>query len=351
MASNRGQSLFLTCYAASGMAALIYQVAWTRLFTLELGHTVAASSTVLAAFMGGLALGAWAIRGLSQTVAPARRLQIYAALEIAIALLALALPALLRECRPLLAWAYADGNGPTRFVAIRVALSLGLLALPAAAMGATFPIAAAWFAGASGRSDRDAGSAAGFLYAANTAGAAAGAIAAGFWLLPVTGMRSTTWIAAALNVAAAAGALWLARRDRRAAPHADRRAGRQTRTSNRHGSRPVPIARAAGEPRPRLAAALAALSGCAALVYEVAWARLLALAMGPTTYAFATMVAAFVTGIAVGSAGGARLSRRASQPLLWLAASLIATAVSAGAAAWFAAGSPRRVCRWYSPHM
>src|SRR5918993_751164 len=170
----------LACYAASGMAALIYQVAWTRLFTLELGHTVAASSTVLAAFMGGLALGAWAIGGLSQTAAPARRLHIYAALEIAIALLALALPVLLRECRPLLAWAYADGNGPARFAAIRVALSLGLLALPAAAMGATFPIAAAWFAGASGRSDRHAGSAAGFLYAANTAGAAAGAIAAGF---------------------------------------------------------------------------------------------------------------------------------------------------------------------------
>jgi spermidine synthase len=337
MASNRGQSLFLACYAASGIAALVYQVAWTRLFTLELGHTVAASSTVLAAFMGGLALGAWAIRALSQTATPALRLQIYAALEIAIALLALALPALLRECRPLLAWAYADGTAPARFVAIRVALSLGLLALPAAAMGATFPIAAAWFAGASGRSDRDAGSAAGFLYAANTAGAAAGAIAAGFWLLPAIGMSATTWIAAALNVAAAAGALWLARSARRASPHADRGAGRQTRTSNRHRFRPVSIARPAGEPRPRLAAALAALSGCAALVYEVAWARILAMAMGPTTYAFATMVAAFVTGIAVGSAAGARLSRRASQPLLWLAASLVATAVGAGAAAWFAA--------------
>src|SRR5687768_13171153 len=48
------------CYAASGAAALVYQVAWVRLFTLTLGHTVAASSTVLAAFMGGLAVGAWA---------------------------------------------------------------------------------------------------------------------------------------------------------------------------------------------------------------------------------------------------------------------------------------------------
>ena len=53
---RRGPWLFVGCYAASGTAALIYEVAWTRLFTLELGHTVAASSTVLAAFMGGLAL-------------------------------------------------------------------------------------------------------------------------------------------------------------------------------------------------------------------------------------------------------------------------------------------------------
>ena len=52
--------LFIACYGASGAAALVYQVAWVRLFTLTLGHTVAASSTVLAAFMGGLSLGAWA---------------------------------------------------------------------------------------------------------------------------------------------------------------------------------------------------------------------------------------------------------------------------------------------------
>src|SRR4051812_594567 len=45
--------LFLGLYAASGAAALVYEVTWTRLLTLQLGHTVAAASTVLAAFMGG----------------------------------------------------------------------------------------------------------------------------------------------------------------------------------------------------------------------------------------------------------------------------------------------------------
>src|SRR3989449_5611921 len=45
-------------------------------------------------------------------------------------------------------------------------------------------------------------------------------------------------------------------------------------------------------------------SGFTALVYEVAWTRLLALVIGPTTYAFATMAAAFISGLAIGSALG-----------------------------------------------
>ena len=81
--------------------------------------------------------------------------------------------------------------------------------------------------------------------------------------------------------------------------------------------------------RPALAGAAAALSGFSALVYEVAFTRLLAAVIGPTTYAFATMAASFITGIALGSAVGTRLSRRVSQPVLWLAAALMLTAVSA----------------------
>lgn len=329
-------ALFLICYAASGMAALIYQVTWTRLFTLELGHTVAASSTVLAAFMGGLALGAWTIGRAERTATPARRLQIYAALEIAIAILAVMLPTLVREGRPLLAWAYADGDAPARFAAIRIAVSLVLLGLPAAAMGATFPVAAAWFAGATARPDRIVRSAAGLLYAANAAGAAAGALAAGFWLLPAIGMRLTTWIGAALNLAAAAGALWLVRRGGSVPAPASLPHSPHRQPSRKQARRPAAAAPPAVQAQPLVAAAVAALSGCAALIYEVAWARILALVIGPTTYAFATMVAAFVTGIAIGSAAGARLVRSASRPVLWLAASLVVTAVGAAAAAAFA---------------
>ena len=49
--------MVLLAYACSGFAGLVYEIAWTRLLILHLGHTTAAVSTVTAAFMGGLGLG------------------------------------------------------------------------------------------------------------------------------------------------------------------------------------------------------------------------------------------------------------------------------------------------------
>ena len=86
-----------------------------------------------------------------------------------------------------------------------------------------------------------------------------------------------------------------------------------------------------------VACAAAAISGLVALVYEVAWTRLLVLVIGPTTYAFTIVVASFVVGIAIGSAAAARLVRRTTQPLVWLGGMLVVTAASASASGWFAA--------------
>ena len=149
--------VFLVLYAASGAAALVYEITWTRLLTLQMGQTVAAVSTVLASFMGGLAAGSWIGGRFDRRLVPgktagAARLQTYAALEILVALFALALPAMLAAFVPVLAWAYDEALAPTRFGIVRALLSTSLLGVPAAAMGATFPIAAAWFA-ASGVSE------------------------------------------------------------------------------------------------------------------------------------------------------------------------------------------------------
>jgi spermidine synthase len=331
------ERIFATLYAASGAAALVYEVAWTRLLTQQMGHTVATVSTVLAAFMGGLAAGAW-LGGGRLSPSPARRLRAYAALEILVALSAIVLPIVLRGLTPALAWAYADADAPVRFALVRVALTLGVLFVPTAAMGATYPIATAWLADATVRSRSAAGRAssdAGLLYATNTAGAAAGALCAGFWLIPALGIRGTAAVGVVLSATAAFGALWLAGREGAdtTAPETGAAAAQAHRNRKRLPKPALPAV--AG--RPVLACSAAALSGFAGLVYEVGLTRLLAVIIGPTTYAFATMAASFVIGIALGSAVGTRISRRTGQPALWLAAMLVMAAASASFASWFAA--------------
>jgi spermidine synthase len=334
-------------------------VTWTRLLALQLGHTVAAASTVLAAFMGGLAIGAWLASYFDSLLRIAPRhelaqdrrltltpLRVYAALEILIAVTALVLPLALNAAIPALAWAYADGTAPGRFALVRVAISLALLGVPTAAMGATFPVAAAWSASQErGRESLSSAASTGSLYAANTAGAALGAVSAGFWLIPTLGLRGTTLVGVGLNVAAAAGALWLGAPPTETinaefAEHAEKtspRAKGKTKVLRAPRALHSRLSSFADAPAPVLACSAAAISGFAALVYEVAWTRLLALVIGPTTYAFATMAAAFITGLAIGSAAGARIARRVSHPAVWMAAMLLVSAVTASVAAWYAA--------------
>ena len=328
-----GRRAFVVVYTLSGAAGLVYEVAWTRLLTLQLGHTVAAASTVLAAFMGGLAVGAWVAGRRPDHLNSGnlrRNFQIYAALEIAIAVAAILLPFALRACVPALAWAYADGDAPARFAFVRVAISLILVGIPAAAMGATFPIAIA--------ASRTISAA--VLYAANTAGAAAGAIAAGFWLVPALGLRGTTWVGVALNIGAAAGALSVgAAVKNETAENAEFAATRTTRAlkpiKEKTPRAPRPQ-RSSFSPSPSMASGAAAVSGFSALIYEVVWTRLLAMVIGPTTYAFATMAASFISGLAIGSALGARIARRTEHPAQWLGGLMLGGAVAAVTASWYA---------------
>ena len=324
------RSLFALVFAASGAAALIYEVTWTRLLTLELGHGVAAASTVLAAFMGGLAIGAAYGGRIAARYEPIRALRVYAALEIAIAVLALVLPFELDALDPLLASAYADGGGGTTFALLRFFTSLVLLSLPAAAMGATFPIAARWFVQGVGAAARDAGA----LYAANTIGAAIGALAAGFLLLPFMGLYGATSVAVALNLAAAGGAYFVSTRE--AQRGAARTAASPPSTADAATARVARPRRAKPLPRvatPWMAGLALGVSGFASLVLQVVWTRLLALILGPTTYAFSIIVSVFITGLAIGAAISSRIAARVRQPLIGLSVCLALSVGLAAAAA------------------
>src|ERR1700730_8356537 len=136
-----GGWLFLAAYAASGLAGLIYEVAWVRTLTLYMGHTTAATSTVVAAFMGGMAAGAALGGRVAARLTPRRALIGYALLESVVVLMAMAMPFALGASTPLLKWAYHDGAPGAVFPIVRLLLCLGVLMLPTAALGATFPFA------------------------------------------------------------------------------------------------------------------------------------------------------------------------------------------------------------------
>ena len=300
------------------------------MLTLSLGHTVAAASTVLAAFMGGLAAGAAlaapfaaaCARADSRGAARVRALRSVRGARTRRGRNRAGNRACAR-CRRSIARASVRQRLRSRPVRARPRRHQPRCSrCSGGVMGATYPFAVA--SAASGAAD------AGALYAANTFGGAAGAIAAGFWLVPLLGLRGATWIGVTLNAAAAAGAVLLSR----ATPLQAREERQRAPIRGRRPASGMPLLSAS--PHAGVAVTVAAVSGCAALVWEVAWTRLLAVVLGPTTYAFATMAATFVTGIAIGSAAGARVARRTTAPLPWLGAAVIAGAVFTAVSVWFA---------------
>ena len=229
--------------------------------------------------MGGLAVGAFAGGAAAARLASSAALRAYAFLEVAIAAYAAGVPAALGQFDRLLRAAYTDSPDAT-FALARLITSLALVFIPAAAMGATFPLAVRWFAGGSTASLREASR----LYAWNTIGAAVGALATGFVLIPLLGLRASTFVGMTLNAASAA---WVIAVRRPPASTRLRQRAPPARSRRADPDRLVPL---------WLPAAIVAISGFCALAYQVVFTRLLASALGPTTYAFAAMLTAFIGG-------------------------------------------------------
>jgi spermidine synthase len=309
---RRPLSPLLILVVASGAAALIYEVVWFQLIELVIGSTAASLAIVLGTFMGGLCAGSLAfprlVRGRTHP------LRVYAALEAGTGALGVAVPFVLPWISELYDAAAASGSVGLLLRGFVAALCL---LPPTLLMGATFPAAARWVDSSPRGMSR-----LGALYAGNITGAVAGALAAGFYLLPLHDLMTATWLAASLNGAVALLALALAG----AWPMA-----RSPRVA-RGGGLPAPDAapgapahRAAtdvdsgrSERETRAALMVIALSGSAALGAEVVWTRLLALDLGPTVYTFSIILAVFLAGLGLGASAGAAVARAIRHHLLAL---------------------------------
>lgn len=303
----------LLLFFLSGAAGLAYQIVWSRQLVLVFGNTLLATSTVVAAFMGGLAAGSYAL-GRYVDAGPRRLLRLYAALEAGIGVFALAFPLLQEGVTPLYAALSRAAAGSVPLVNLaRFAVSFGLILVPTFLMGGTLPVVLKRFADGG----RALGRLAGIFYGLNTAGAVVGCLASGYWLLGAVGMRRTTWIGAGLNLAVAAAA-WLLGRG-------DGAQGLRLEDEERAAAAPVP-------PHEKLVVravlAGAALSGFCALAYEMLWTRMLNLFLNNNVYSFTAVLATFLTGIALGSLAYSALLSGARRPVLLFAA------VQLGIALW-----------------
>jgi spermidine synthase len=283
----------------SGCAALIYQILWLRLLGLVFGVTVYAASTVLAAFMAGLALGSLVAGRLADRVR--HPLRWFAAAECGIALSAIASPWMLGALeRAYIAWFPSLPAVSGAVTTVRLLMAGAALMVPTLLMGTTLPLVL--------RSSLVAGGTLGLrlgvLYASNTTGAIVGTLVSGLWLIPAFGISRTFLVAAAVNGAVAVGALVLSVFWREpSGPHLDEaRAAYQNQPEGWfHMS------------RVRLAVLITfAISGFVSIGAEVVWFRVAVLIIRPTVYAFAVMLATILAGIALGSyVVSPYLSRRA----------------------------------------
>ena len=263
------------------------EVVWFKFLHLTLGSTTSAAATLLAVFMGGLALGSW----LFAKAAPklTRPGTTYAILEAGIAVFALLTPALFEMIERGYVFAFQKvGEGPGTLLLVRAILAMVALLPPTILMGATYPVMSRLVEHEDRPGRRSAG-----LYAANTVGAVAGVILAGLLLIPRIGLRATLLVSACLGLVAAISAFAL---QRRAFPTAHLA----------RGDRPLAVWMVA-----------AFLTGSVALGVEVLWTRILVLYLGSSVYSFSLMLMVYLSGLAAGSLAGTAFAPR--NPRRWLA--------------------------------
>ena len=283
--------LATAAFFASGLAALVYQVAWQRILALHSGVGIYSIAMIVAAFMAGLGIGSHLGGVISGRLTARRALVAFGLLELLTALFGLASVPLYYDLL------YQRGHHLYGSPWVAGLLHLAALLPPTVLMGMSLP----FLARALVLDAETAGRTIGLLYGINTLGAAAGALLAPWVLIRQLGISGAVEAAAAANALAALVALLLAPR-----------AGARVQAGD-EARRQASI----GEPRRSLPSwlVLYAASGFAALSLEILWFRLLDVATRSTAFTFGTLLAIYLSGSAAGCLLGARWSRRVRRPL------------------------------------
>jgi spermidine synthase len=279
-ASGVAQRRFLLAvFVVSGFTGLIYESIWSHYLKLFLGHAAYAQTLVLAIFMGGMALGSWAVARYSSRLR--HLLWSYVLVEGVIGLLGVVFHRTFVAASDF-SFASVIPALPAGFLvhAYKWSLAAVLILPQSVLLGMTFPLISG---GLIRRWPDRPGETLAILYFTNSLGAAIGVLVSGFVLIRAVGLPGTILTAGIVNVALAL-TVWLIVR-RQAEPV------------------PTPQTAPASSVTDTLAwwfVIAAFLTGAASFMYELGWIRMLSLVLSSSTHSFELMLSAFIFGLAFG---------------------------------------------------
>jgi len=315
------QAAILILFFLSGVAGLVYEVVWQRMLVLVFGNTTLATTTIIAAFMGGLALGSFYFGRIADR--SSRPLRLYVYLEVGIGVFAILIPFIMSGISAIYVNIAEDlSEIPYLLNIIKFTLCFLVLLIPSSLMGGTLPVISKVYINQLSLISRSVGN----LYGSNTLGGVIGAFIAGFFLISWLGVRETTYAAVILNILIAGAALLLDLLFVHNKP-ASSRFKEETKIKTTQQVYPKYVF--------SIVLVVYALSGFCALAYEVLWTRLLVFFLGNTTYAFTTMLTTFLTGLALGSFIFARYIDRSKHLLPMLAVIEVLIGLFAISSIWY----------------
>ena len=284
MSKQTLHTLIAILFIISGATGLIYQILWFKYLSLFLGNTTYAQTVVLAAFMGGLAIGSamWGRRADKLS----RPLVLYGMLELGIGIYCLLYPWIISFVKVAFfqtVTSLALPSDSAVVLLLKLFASMITLLPPTILMGGTLPILVKTVSA----SVEESGRSVAVLYFLNSFGAVIGSILCGFFFIRLLGLSTTMVASAVANLIIGFAAIVLSRKI--------------TKPGNTLDGEATTIMRIFTKREIAIAIGVAGISGMAAMIYEVSWVRLLIPVFGSSTSSFSLMLIAFISGITIGS--------------------------------------------------
>ena len=310
-------------FVISGLAGLVYEVVYSKALAVTFGSTALASYTVLATYMGGMALGAWLGGFLADRAKSS--LKAYAVCELIIGLYAVVTPQLFELIQAVYVRVSLDVAPDAAWLTpFKLALGAGCLSIPTILMGATLPFMFKYLRTLGVSSSRSIAP----LYAANVAGAAIGSVLAGYFLLPAVGRNGGTYIAAIISLIIA---LYVLDRQKKASENVSLSSAISAKINTTNDVVDTKSIAKFGV----MATLVLFVGGTVTLGLEVNSMHLLAIVAGNSVYAFGLMLSTFLAGLGIGSIVGEKLTQNFSRiKILTWAQCGIALAVALTAHLW-----------------